>query len=444
MANGVDPVYEEAGNIYQHRALSRVELANDDNPDEVSRADQLSRATGVAPEYINDNVEDFDQHHRAYLASEIINKDPYLQRYVNSHPLAAGISNDDWGTLGTISQTLQKLGGSTRWGQALNVLRSDRDWMGEAATSARSIMGAAFGGFQKGVNEAGPIGSWMQVDDETRKQSPQFAAFMDQLANNRLAWSEMAAIGYPMDLIKSGVAGASRAALEGSRELYRQLGGSESGADQFSRDIAGMVEAELTGMTGHVPLGEPTQAAARQITQRAAQESLRTQVNEALRLAEPYLARGETPPKGLHPLIDQGHAIQTLIDYENHENAAKEIQKSGTLERNPEFFFENFLKQYPDSHIELDGPKVAELYGTKESEADDNILGWVPNIADQLCNARESGADVIVPRNEWLARTDSSLRKELRDFTTFRPGGMTQEEAKEALKPIELAEAPAG
>jgi len=435
---------DEVANLYNYRAQSRVGLGNDDDPESVSRAIQLSRATGAAPEYVNSDVEGFDQDNRSYLASEIVKNDPFLQRYVNSHPLAAGVSNDDWGTLGTISKTLQNLGGP-RFQAAMNVLRSDRDWVGDAATSARSIFGAAFGGFKEGVSEAPPVGSWMQVDDQTRKQNPQYAAFMDKIANNRLAWSEMSLVGYPLDVLRIGTSGLSRAALEGSRQLYLQLGGSQSGADQFARDIAGMVETELTGQTGRVPLHEPTEAAAQQVARSAEQDRMKAQVAEALRLAEPYLAKGEAPPKGLHPLIDQGHAIQTLIDYENHENAAKEIQKSATLERNPEFFIENFLKQYPDSHLELDGPKVAELYGTKEPEAGDNLLGWVPNIKDQLRNARETGSDIIVPRNEWLARTDGDLRKELRDFTTFRPGGMTQEEAKEASKPTDLAdEVPSG
>jgi hypothetical protein len=81
----------------------------DDSADDAARANDLSDATGTPPALVYGDLENFEKQHKAALTSQLLQNNGYLRDYVNSHPLAAKISNDDWGNLDSASQAFQKL-----------------------------------------------------------------------------------------------------------------------------------------------------------------------------------------------------------------------------------------------------------------------------------------------------------------------------------------------
>lgn len=83
------------------------------NPDDSARAYELEKATGVPSSIISGDMESFEAQHKAAVAGDIVSGNPYIGEYVNSHPLASQVSNDDYGQLDTISQHLQSLQNST-------------------------------------------------------------------------------------------------------------------------------------------------------------------------------------------------------------------------------------------------------------------------------------------------------------------------------------------
>src|SRR5215472_10723486 len=100
---------------YQRAAAARTWGAMDDNPDDAARALKLGEMSGApAPSLVGDK--EFEENWKAGLNTHIIRNNPDLQDYVNSHPLAASVSQDDYGQLDKISEMLRKSG--TPLGQA--------------------------------------------------------------------------------------------------------------------------------------------------------------------------------------------------------------------------------------------------------------------------------------------------------------------------------------
>lgn len=363
-----------------------------DSAEDAGRAQELSEATGANPALIYGNLEGFEQQHKAALTSALLTNNQYLRDYANSHPLAAKISNDDWGQLDTVSQALKPFSGSS---------------LGKAIDAPYSVVGAAAKGFREGFGSE-PMGSWLPTD----------------AGLNKMAWAEMTAVGYPLEMAGRVFSGIVEGAKQGSVQLQTAFGTDPNVAERRSNEVAALVEAELGGLTGrHIP----TEVA----------EPIIRQVSDAARTAKPYLDAGAEPPVGLHPVIDQVHSEQAKQDVKNLDDLFSEAQKSSTRERSPELFA-HFVRQHTDSSIGIDVEALRKLYGDKVPEADDNILGWAPRIQEQMALAEAHGGDVEVPLADWLSKVDPEVAKELHDFIRVRPGGMTLDEAKEGSKPIEL------
>ena len=196
--------------------------------------------------------------------------------------------------------------------------------------------------------------------------------------------------------------------------------------------MAAMVEAELGGISGRHAVGEPAAGA----VDAAFKSMVTDKVREAGQLSKPYIDAGVEPPIGLHPLIDDIHKDQAKQDVKALDELLSEAQKSSTKERSPELFA-GFIRQHTDSTIGIDAEAVRKLYGDAQPEVDDNKLGFVPGIADQLALAEAHGGDVEVPLADWIAKVDPEVAKELHDFIRVRPGGMTLDEAKAPAPPEE-------
>lgn len=371
----------------------------DISADDAGRAMELGRVTGQNPNVIASNVTEFDEANKRNMATAIIRQNLHLADYANANPINSKLSQDDWGTLDSVSQ---KLTGFRR----LTAFPS---------RTAEGMIGAAIKGFQKGFGE-GPVGSWLR--DEDLKNHP-FAA---SVWSGLLAPAEGA-----LRALSGGMHGATEAIKEGARESYQTFTGDEQGAERFARDIAGMAEMQLQGVGVHniqVP-AEMVAKAWREL--------------ESTKL---WLDHGIEPPRGMSRDIDRIKREQNSADVAHLDDMLRDAQRSTTRERDPDTFAE-FIRMRDEGVIGIDADAVLRLYGDKVPHAEDGLLGWSPELAAQLETAARIGGDIEVPIADWLAKVDPEVAKALSDDIRVRPGGITKNEAKletekaEAFKALE-------
>lgn len=427
------PAIQELFGQGQTSAQADVATSLTDSPDDAARTLELSRVTGIPPDLIYGDLDNFEQQNRGAMASEIVRQSPRLQAYINSNPLAAKVSNDDWGQLGKIVDMFDKFASpATELGKALAST--------QAAHHAVEAGEEAFG-------------------EEPLVYTPPPAP-LDQ---GRLAFALSQGLYRPLEqIIGTGISGAMRgsaaatmatAAIVG--DVGKRLGFTQ--APQTANSVAQALMdpgfyASIPPIEG-VPVGEAistimqglhnrfSPGAKLSLEQVRAYNAAADQVTDAIDKSRPYLERGEMPPVGLHPLIDQLHAATADTDAKDLQELLAEAQKSSTKARSPEMFANALRNHFGGAEpvIGIDAEAVQKLYGNKIPEVDDGILGWITDIKEQLGLARDTGGDVEVPLKDWLANVDPKVAKELAPDIRARRGGMTLNEAQEAKKPIELA-----
>ena len=103
MASNTD-ILSAAQNYTTAAKMQTVSGIDNTTPDDAARAVQLESLTGTPAQVIAPNLEEFDQQTKRNMASSIVSRNPALMQYVNSHPMAAGVSSDDWGNLDNFSR----------------------------------------------------------------------------------------------------------------------------------------------------------------------------------------------------------------------------------------------------------------------------------------------------------------------------------------------------
>jgi hypothetical protein len=91
------------------RSNARIQAVNgiDTPPEDAARAIQLGQDSGQDPNAILGDLPTFERQHKQALTGNLIESDPHLQRYVDSNPMAAKVSSDDWGSLGKVAGKLK-------------------------------------------------------------------------------------------------------------------------------------------------------------------------------------------------------------------------------------------------------------------------------------------------------------------------------------------------
>ena len=92
----------------QRAAVGNVATSVDDDPDKAARALDIAGATGQPSSVVYGDLDHHEAQLKSRLSSAIVADNPLLQTYVNSHPMAAKVSNDDYGQLDATSQVLTK------------------------------------------------------------------------------------------------------------------------------------------------------------------------------------------------------------------------------------------------------------------------------------------------------------------------------------------------
>ena len=369
----------------QRQAVGQAITALDANPDEAARSVELSGATGVPAPAINANLENFERQHKASLTTQLLNNNEYLRTYINSNPMAAKVSNDDYAQLDAVSE---KVSGMSL---PMRVLRAP-EALGDMLFPGDPL---------KHYKEGGQLGSWLYAGstDEEREQRAQ------NVAAHPMAAAVVSGLAIPIELLLRGIGGTIGTGVEAIEHGAGAVFGESAG-----KELAGMAEAEAFGMTGRHGMEMPHDPAAR---------------------IRPYAENGREPLPTILPEYDKFRADQNATDVDALKEATSAAQASLTRERSPEMF-RSFIAQHTDAEIGISGDAAAKLYGDKPPTPDDGLLGWVPGIEDKIALARETGADVGVPLADWLAKAEPELMTALHDDIRVRPGGITANEVKGA------------
>lgn len=367
----------------------------DDDPDKAARALDLSEATGVPAEVIHPQLEEFEKQHRATLTSELISQSPHLQEYIASQPMASKVSNDDWTVLSTISDAL-----SSMWRP------TSGDWSKELKrTSTGSVLSAFNEGFNKGAGPE-PVGGWAYN------------------ADHKLLSATASVLGLPIEIPFRTISGAIGGVSEAAGEAYSQFTGDRQTGENLKRDFVQLADqAMIFAGTGSMPMRGPMGPG-----------EYNAKLRQTIDAAKPFVEAKEVPPVGVDPAIDKLHAEQAKVDAKNLDALFKEAKGSATRERNADLFAD-FIRQHTDAKVGISAEAVRKLYGDKPPRADDNLLGWQPDLVQQMTLAEATGGDVRVSLADLVAKTEPDVLKDLTDHIRVRDGGLTLEESKN-LKPM--------
>lgn len=399
-------VYDLGADLDQERQAARAATVGyaDADPEKAARALTLSKVNGIPASLLIDDIDELEKQEKANVSAELVGANPSLATYVASDPMAPRISNDDYGNLDAVSESVGKLTGTKGFLSALNKALED-----------------------SGLYQ--PAGSWMLRDEKSRKW----------VAENPLGSAGWAVLGLPveagMGILTAGVTVPVYLLAEG----YRQLTGDERATRVGEQMNAALQDPGLLASLG-LPIANPM-AMVRPInprtgvtyTRRDAVEFNRS-FQEAVEGAGPWVQAGVEPPRYLHPELDNLKAAQNDFDLDLLTDATRDAQKSATRERSPEMFAD-FIRQHGDATISIDADAVRALYGDKPPALDDNILGWVPRIKEQLDAAWQFGGDIEIPLSEWLARVDPQMMQVFKDDIRVRPGNITKREAELGKEP---------
>jgi len=371
---------------YDRAAQARALDAIDGDPEEASNAVKLGNMSGVPAEAIQGDDE-FENRWKGQLTAHLVRNNPHIIDYINSHPLAAKVSNDDIGQLDTISAKMRRVGGGLPGRDAFNTafehgLKGFKEGYGEAATSD----------IVEGLKTA--------KDAEFEKQFPALYNEFRDLAG-------LITFG---GRLFSGTVGAVKGAAEGA---HLAVTGDEAGARQFGRDIGGMAEMQMMGGGPHGMVKPHVDVDP-------------VKYLESVKKALPWLKDGREPPPGISQIMDDIKADQNTVDLKAHKELASEVDKSTTKERVPEFM-ENFVNLRNKTTIAIPREALERLYGDKEPRPGDNIIG---DVSGAQAGYR-FGGDVHIPLAEWLTRVPKEIKDELWDDVRFRPDGLTKNEIED-------------
>lgn len=381
----------------RQRAMGEAITSLEDDPQKAGRAYELGRATGDSPALVYADLDNYEAQHKAQLTSQLLNSNEHLREYINADPMHAKLSNDDYANLDAISGKLATFRKMTHEGIG-----------GLPGRTVTGVLGAAWEGFHEGIGR-GPVGSWAL-----------------DLPTDRLTKAIYATAGLPIEipfrLLAGGIHAATEGAKAGAKEVYKTFTGDEQAAERFARDIAGMVEMQITGVGVHKPGIDPTAI---------------KKAHDALISTKLWNESGREPPAGLDPTIDKLKLEQNNADIKRLDEMLHDAQSSATRERDPDTFA-RFVRMRDEGTIAIDSEAIGKLYGDKVPHGEDGLLGWEPSLEAQLATARATGGDIELPIADFLAKVDPEVYKALKDDIRVRPGGITKNEAKVASEQKEV------
>lgn len=373
----------------------------DEDPDQAARSLQLSRATGTPAPVIHGDLEEFERQHKQQLVGEMIRNSEALTDYVNTFPMASKVSNDDYPNLEEVNRAVRKA-------------------FGPFGAPPPGVFSAAWEGIKEGFDVDSvtpPPEQWKQA----------FEYFQPKTSKGVVGATAVVLSSQALDILsKAFRAGIHGIAKGGAEWAMDQPGFDETDRRKLEREIGSMLEwATNRGDFGTI---QP--------------KFTSKQVVDSVERLKPYIDAKQVPPPGVDPWLDFIKTLEADADLKGLKDAQKAVKQSATFERSPDAG-EYFLKQQiGDRQIGVSADAVAELYGGKRPMPDDGLLGWVPDLEQQMRVAIETGGDIKVPLAGWLARMDPAVAKQLEEHLRLRPEGVTKFEGEGITELAQVAEKP--
>lgn len=398
---------------YDRAAQARALDAMDGSPDEAAEAVNISKATGHPAPAVDD---EFKNNLKGALATNFVRNNPHIADYVNSHPMAANVSADDFGQLDKISDLLMRSNAPVLapLGAQLKAMPQTYD----IAKAGLENLGQVFG-------EAAGL---KEPSEEDKAQQEKVKEWMIQHG----ATAERAEVEARLlqgrtlrgNLIQAPAALAQIALAPILGPIRKFLSEPLSQATGIPTEVI-----EGYAMVAGAALGLKFEMGA------ADRAAINRRLNDIRKLssdAEPWVRTNQDPPPGVNEIIDDLKLKQGDIDKKQHQELAGEVNKSTTQARLPDFM-ENYIGLRSKQVVSIPHDALYRLYGDKEPIPGDGLIGDVSGADVGYRFARSSGGDIDIPLSEWLAKVPKEVKQELWDDVRFRPGGITKNEA-EVLK----------
>lgn len=428
-ANPLDEFSAPVGSSAKQRAAV---FANE-SPDEAGKALSIAKQTGIPASVVQTDLPGYDAHAKTQAAKKAV-ENPAIASYIDQHPMAAKVSNDDYSVLDKISGFFTKLDPKFIDDSVSMGLAQGIPSIGELTGTQpgreklRGYLERAREGFVGGFGDQSEV---TKILGQARDMGLASAAetILNSLGIVPAARALEAAFRLP-----GGVIGAV-AGLGGG--LAEEGTGSSTAGDRAQRELmnlgnvlmieGGMVRAEAPAIARPKTLGQVI--GADDLHQFLAEHNPGGPRAQAL-------SAGETPKDQLwqaKPVIDQ---IKAETAGAALDDAVQAAQESKTKQRSPELF-EEYLKAHGDKGtVHVPAQSILDLYekAGKVPMEGDGLFGWVPGIADKATLAAETGAEVKIPLAKYIANVDEAVHEGLKNVARVQENGVTREEAKAAVE----------
>lgn len=421
----------------QRAVVARGMSAANDNPEQAERALRVSDATGLPAPVVYDDVDHYEQQAKERSTAQILSDNKWLRDYIDKHPVHSKLSSDDWSNLDQLTEVLEKLPNSKSSATGTFFRSVEKGAISAAGSVPAMAHGAMVGGAAGSV--FGPwgtlIGGLIGAGAEGMAASYGIAVLQDWLVGM-----------LPSEYTRGGAFDPAQQALDLAEHPEAAFWGNmtpylmtmkPTNATLGQRVFGGTLGAAFEaggqvheGKFNPAHIVEAFGAGAVFANQNRIGEALWKRGEEIGRKITPWLKAGKHPPVGLDPVIDEAYKIQADNDLKNLDEAMKIAKGSNTIERSEEAikYIGGIVNE---GRIGVSAEAVAKLYGDEIPHPDDGKLGFVPDLAEQLASAKESGGDVYIPLKDWLAHVDPEVHKALHDDIRVRSEGVTKNEAKE-------------
>jgi len=233
---------------------------------------------------------------------------------------------------------------------------------------------------------------------------------------------------------------------ETAQEIIKDAVVSYAADKQFGTEeqIKGWIESGVIGgLTGGIIQGGAAGVTGRRDVNKDLQDVRKTAdaTKRVIENADPWIKAGQKPPIGLDPVIDHMLMLDSKERLEVLDAIIEDGDKAETKELSPTLWQELNKIIFEKKQIEIRWDAVKSMYGDKLPEADDKLLGFVPNIQQQFANSNLTGESIKVDIADWVGKVDPEVNRMLHDDLAFSDG-MSINEANTKPKVEDISEIP--
>lgn len=431
MPDNVVEIDEYLKNDLRSRSLLGTARGIEGDPKKAADSISIERAGGPDSNVIYNDYDKATKKYQSGQAQDIVEKNKILQQYVDSHPLAATVSKNDWGGLADLADKFSALPAGP-FGMPIGMVKRALPYVIESAQAGlKSMYEPVIGEEDQNAQiKDAQAGMKSYLDPELQKQLEQYTRRNPAMTNVIFGAMQVAfspAIGLLQSEITAPIEEKFSAEEGWQRFLKRDF--TEGLATLIMFGLGARSEIKRLGAVEKVK--ETQQANLKQLI------SVADEIQTALDRGEVHLKAGEAVPTGLHPAIDMLIAADSEYRLKILDAVTDAADKTGTKEISPEMA-QNFNKIAAEGKgINLRWDAVKAVYGDKIPEAGDKLLGDLPGLKDQYeRNATLGHGDIELSLGDYVS-LDKDVRKLVEKDILF-PDGVTRNEMAEMPKATDL------